>query len=153
MNTSKMLKSTAEWCVLAEIVCVMLGSQMTTSASDPTAMQPYKDKRKERFIYDSLWSSLKLYLFGIHVEDFSGIRRGNGDEASRVHFASHNSFRPDQRHALFDAVHAVWNFGEIIFAQLLLSRRESAMIRSSNLQIVAVLKKKEKLISQTVIEK
>lgn len=41
---SKMLKSTAWWCVLAEILRVSLGSQITMSASDPTAMRPCKNK-------------------------------------------------------------------------------------------------------------
>lgn len=40
-KTSKMLKSTAEWWVSTEMVCSNLGSQMTISASEPTAMHPF----------------------------------------------------------------------------------------------------------------
>ena len=37
---SNMLKSTAWWCVSAEMVRVWLGSHTTTSASEPSAMRP-----------------------------------------------------------------------------------------------------------------
>jgi len=43
---SKMLKSTAWWCVLAEMVLVAFGSQITMSASEPTAIRPWQYKRQ-----------------------------------------------------------------------------------------------------------
>lgn len=60
-------------------------------------------------------------FLGIHVENLGSIGRSNGYEASRIHLARHDALLPNQRHALFNAVDAVGNLGEVIFSQFFLS--------------------------------
>lgn len=73
----------------------------------------------------------------VHVEDLGSVRRSDGHEASGIHFAGYHALFPDERHALFDAVHAVRDLGEVALADLLLLLGERAVVSSGDLQVVA----------------
>jgi hypothetical protein len=49
-----MLKSTAWWWVLAEMVRVLFGSHTTMSASEPTEIQPCNNNKKNLIYTDML---------------------------------------------------------------------------------------------------
>lgn len=55
-------------------------------------------------------------LSWIKVEDLCSVGAGHRHEPGRVHYSSVHPFLPNNRHPIFDTIHAIGDLGEIILA-------------------------------------
>ena len=74
-------------------------------------------------------------LARIDVERLGGVGAGHGHEAARVHLARAYALLPHDAHALFDAVDAVGDLGEVVFAEGFLVRVEDAVVGAGELEV------------------
>lgn len=76
-------------------------------------------------------------LPGVQVEDPGGVRAGDRDESLGIHYAGMHTFLPENRHSVFDAVHAVGDLREVVFTQSLLVGVEGAVVAADHLEIIS----------------
>lgn len=82
-------------------------------------------------------SGLDASLSRIQIENLGRIRTGHRHEFARINDAGMDSLLPDDGHPIFDAIHAVRNFGEIVQAEFLMRFVEGAIVTARRLQMVA----------------
>lgn len=144
---------------LALMVLTLSGSQMTMSASEPTAIRPLRGYRLKilaalvEVTATNWFSSILPMAWQTEEHKFRTIDKlvFTATQTTRTYFViAHHSFVPYETHSFLNSVGSLWDQSEVIFPDCFLGGAVRAVSAAHHLQVPTVSKneKKNKLETQ-----
>lgn len=131
---------------LALIVLTLSGSQMTMSASEPTAIRPlrgYRLKILAAFV-DVTATNWFSSIFPMALETENWMFRLNSNWQLHKHtqnvLIAHHGLVPDEPHSLLHSTGSLWDQGEVIFTDCFLGSAVRAVSAAHHLEVPTVLR-------------